>query len=484
VADFRLMEEDMAQRKTLTEAQVALLRSIGDGCPDGVMKDDSYRISAAALRSRYLVTTMGRGPTWNAIITQAGRDYLEQVDGANPPIPRQANVSVTQQLVDDVIAAGGSLRVPRKKWYESGGIDYENRVRLAERYGKVPSGRRIVATAVSPDELEIELVDAPDRQGDRGELSPVSVPEKIGRYHAAARQFRDLTQRHEVSRALLPRTTRIVHAIAVEADRRGWLASAPEETKNAYGYVRWTGAKDGHVRIEAGQHAFWIRLQEEGVRTRGPWEEEVRRYRNVPRDSYFYRDRELPSGAYDADARGRLKLELHSTHEWTHSGRQSRWADRQSWTLEDRLPHLLREIEERIVEVDYAIEQRQIAAEKAEEARRRAAEERERTWRVLIAEAKQRLIESHRAVQLKAEAEGWQTANLIRRYCDALETAFRDRPDTAEWLSWARTYAERLDPLCGPPRMPEEPEVSAEALQQYLPPGWSSFDPEHRSLPL
>jgi len=233
-----------------------------------------------------------------------------------------------------------------------------------------------------------------DRLVGRAELAPVPAPEKVGRYHIIARQFRDLAQHHEVSRTLLPRATRIVHAIAVEAERRGWSARASSESKNGYGRTDWTGTKDGHLQIQTGRHAFWIRLQEEGVHTRGPWEEEVRRYRNVSRDSIFYRDRKLPSGAYDADASGRLKLELHSTHHWIHSGRQSRWADRQSWTLEERLPHLFREIEERIVEADYAIEQRRIAAEKADTAARLAVEERERRWHVLMAEAEEHLIEA------------------------------------------------------------------------------------------
>jgi hypothetical protein len=78
----------LAQRKTLTEKQVALLRWIGDGCPSGVMADEFHRISAAALRSRGLVKTSGRGPAWKATVTAAGRDYLEQVDGPEPPIPR------------------------------------------------------------------------------------------------------------------------------------------------------------------------------------------------------------------------------------------------------------------------------------------------------------------------------------------------------------------------------------------------------------
>jgi hypothetical protein len=83
----------MAQRKTLTEQQVSILRWIGDGCPARVMEGDSHRISAAALRNRGLVKTSGHGPTWTAKLTDAGRAYLAQVDGPSPPIPRRANRS-------------------------------------------------------------------------------------------------------------------------------------------------------------------------------------------------------------------------------------------------------------------------------------------------------------------------------------------------------------------------------------------------------
>lgn len=470
----------MAQRKTLNETQVAVLRWIDDGCPADAMDGDvSHRISAAALRNRGFVTTSGRGPTWEARIAPAGREYLDQVDGPNPPAPRQANVSVTQQLVNDVISAGGSLRVPRKNWYERGAVDYEKRARLAEQYGKVPAGKRLTISVVSPEELEIELVDAPGNLGGRAELVPFTVPEKVGRYNAAARQFRDQTQRHEVSRALLPRATRIVHAIAVEAERRGWSARASSESKNGYGRVDWTGTKDGHLQITAEHYEFWLRLQEDGVHTRGVWEEEVYRYRNVSSDWTFYRDRELPRGPYDADAKGRLKLELHSSGRWTYSGRQSRWGDRQSWRLEERLPHLFREIEERIVEAGHAAERAQIAAEKAAEAARQAAEERERTWHVLMRQAEERLVEAHRAAQLRAQADAWHQAESLRRYCDAVDAAYGDRHETAEWLTWARTHILSLDPLTEPPTMPAAPEASPDALQPHLPEGWSARGPEY-----
>lgn len=178
----------MAQRTTLTEQQVQLLRWIADGCPDGVMDNDWHRISAAALRRRGLVNVSGRGGTWKATIAAAGREYLASVDSADPPVTRQANVSVTQRLMDEVMAAGGVLRVQRKSYHDPQSVDYAYRARLAERYGKVPEGKRLVVTH-NWDKTEIRLDDAPHRVGPRPELVPVKVPERVRRYHPAARNL-------------------------------------------------------------------------------------------------------------------------------------------------------------------------------------------------------------------------------------------------------------------------------------------------------
>lgn len=63
----------MAHRPTLTQAQLDLLGWIADGCPEGVVEGESYRISAAALRRRGLVKTRERGADWSAEITPRGR---------------------------------------------------------------------------------------------------------------------------------------------------------------------------------------------------------------------------------------------------------------------------------------------------------------------------------------------------------------------------------------------------------------------------
>ncbi len=238
----------MAQRKTLNEVQVGVLRWISDGCPDNGVDDISARISAGALRNRGLVRTSGRGPTWKATITAAGKEYLQQVDGPKQPLPRQPNVSVTQQLVDEVAAAGGSLRVPRKHWNVRDGVDYEPLSAACRELRDGPLGKPSGhgGARVSAEELLIELVAdeaAAKLRGD-GEpllaLTPVPVPARVTKYHRVAREFRDRTNLHEMSRKALPRALRIMHALAVEAERRGYGIACVRVREDS-----WAAARSG-----------------------------------------------------------------------------------------------------------------------------------------------------------------------------------------------------------------------------------------------
>jgi hypothetical protein len=468
-----LYQAGVAQRKTLTEQQVKILRWISEGCPAGVMEGDSHRVSAAALRRRGLVTTSGRGPTWSASVTEAGREYLEKVDGEDPPVARQANASVTQQLVDDVIAAGGAMRVPQRRWHEKGEVDYRNRALLAERYGRVPAERRLEVVRVSDADVEVRLVEDSGNPG-RRDLVEIEVPEKVTRYNAAARRFRDDKPRHEVSRAQLQRAMRIVHALAIEAERRGWVVPVSDEGDENRGSLG-----GGGLKIVAGGHSFGLHLSEKGVKERGPWEEQVQHYRDIALRWGSYRGRDDPSGPYDADATGELNLHLHVERYWIFRGHQSNWGDRTSWRLESRLAHIFREIEERIVKADRVEEEERIAAEKRAEEERRATEKRERQWHALMDRAKVRLVETQRAALLRAREKAWREAEHIREYCDAMELAYGDDPESAEWITWARRFAVRLDPLGEPPRMPEPPEETPEALQEHLPDGWSVHGSEY-----
>jgi hypothetical protein len=460
----------MAQRKTLTDRQIAVLRWIGDGCPAGVMADEmSARISAGALRNRGLVRTSGRGRSWKATITPDGTDYLKQVDGPNPPVARQANVSVTQQLIDDVVAAGGSLRVRRKRWNEPG-VDYERRAQLAESYGKVPAGSRVVVTRSSPEELLIELV-GDGRTGEGAEhesakaLQPVAVPARLSKHHRIAREFRDRTNLHEVSRKALPRVLRIVHALATEAERRGYQVACVQVREDGYGRSDWKPTHDGQLVFTINGHALRVRIWEKGAGLRGPYEQQLKRWRedrDKPVQLMQFLDRPKP---YDSGASGELNIEaLAGSY-----GRQKSWADRTRWTLEDRLPQLLHELELQAIEA----EERRLAREREEA-------ERQRQWEAAVEDAKRRLVDEHRLEVLRNRARAWHEADAIRAYCDAVEArhgaeAIAADPEAAQWLALAREYADQAQEL---PRMPVDPEPTAEKLKPYLG-QWSPYGP-HR----
>jgi hypothetical protein len=367
----------------LNEKQVTVLRWIAEGCPGGVMTDDSHRISAAALRSRGLATTSGRGPSWKATVTDDGFAYLAELD-TEPP-----------SSLEQPPASGPAA--------ESDGNGHH----------------------------------------------------KVRRYHQVARDFRDRIERHEVSRRQLERATRIVQTLVSEAESRGWGVELAGESENEVGLVDWSSAKDGHFRIDADDSSFWLRLQEEGVRTRDVLEDEYAEQR------------------FDAEATGRLKLELR-WGEW-FTRKQTRWIDRPDEPLEQRVAEVLAEIEERAADTRRAEREKRERAAQAEADAEAQAHEREAEWNRLMGVARERYLDEHRAGVLLEQVEGFERAARIRAYCNAISAG---DPVVAAWVEWARAYADRLDPLCGGgPLAPADVEPAPAALQQYLPEGWSVAGP-------
>jgi hypothetical protein len=320
----------------------------------------------------------------------------------------------------------------------------------------------LAVEALSSEELQIELVDA--LEGTVLAVRPVNVPAKVARYHPIVRQFKQRSERHEISRAALPRTLRLLQGLVAEAERRGHQVEfATPAQADRYGrHQVWTGPKDGHIVISVDGCSAAIRIKEEGLQSRTHWEQQNGTY------SYRLGDEMRrtfpPRTEYEANATGRLSLELVSGY--SEHGRPVKWADRRSWTLEDKLPELLRELELRAVERDH----RQREAE-------RAAAERQRAWQAAMERARERHGEHLRAEVLMADVGRWRNATAIRAYCEAAASAFPGAPGTAEWIAWARRYADELDPLKVAPQMPALPEsVPPNELRPYLE-GWDPYGP-------
>jgi hypothetical protein len=457
----------------LSTAQVELLRWVKGGCSDGVYEGYAHRVSAAALQSRGLVKVSGHGPLWRVELTARGAAVLEVEPEAGQAMPaapakvalrqvaRPKTLSKTDQLIADLVAAGGVLRVPY--WRREGEPDYRQRVLAAQRFGKVPSGKRLVLGDVRGGELEIRLEDA--LPGSDIDVRPVPVPARLTKPHPVAGCYRDDSDYHQVSRALLPRSVRTVHSIAVEADRRGHGVAYPRRA------VREFSARDSakepvaHLLVTVGNHTYSLNVSEEKVLLRGVAEERKRQQERYRQQFPLYGRHERVK-SYDADGTGQLSIALIGAG-GSREGRAITWSDRKTWRLEDKLPELLQELELRSIEDDHR------AAEE-----KRKADERQRQWETQIAGARERVREAQRANVLRAQIVARQEAKAMSAYLAELEAAHGGNPASSDWIDWIREFIARTDPLRSPPTMPPEREISPEELKPFLPTGVSSYGPQ------
>jgi hypothetical protein len=185
------------------------------------------------------------------------------------------------------------------------------------------------------------------------------------------------------------------------------------------------------------------------VRRRGLWERESDYWTSRSWGSSY---RSIRRPRYDADATGRVGIEIAG---FNREGRPGIFADRKSWTLESKLPELFRELEIRAVEDE----------QQAIEARRRA-EERKRQWELAMQRAKDRYAEAFRARALQAQVGAWHEAKRATAYLEALEEAYGDQPEAAEWITWIRSHLATADPLQAMPQLPDVPEAKPDDLNR------------------
>ena len=369
--------------------QLAVLRWIAEGRPDGVMQGHSYKQTVRALADRRLVTVRRGRAGWSAEITEVGRYYLEHGEfPARPPAktptsrrppaardddasseapgqaqappktatkkkpaveraPRQPRrLSPTEQLVADVVAAGGVLEV-EDSYPASSRRDML--VAAVNRFGKTPHGQQLVVRRVRDPHhpyrstTQLMLVDGP--AGTDAELVPVPVPERVARYHpaVAALRARDALS---VSAGVRSRAWHVLHALAAEAERRGHtVADAPPPAPQGDRRVR---PERWHLEITVGAETVRLRVEEESDRVvHEPTAVELDRQRRYSWTS-------IP--AHDWVASGRLGVRLQG--EATGSARRLTWADRTKWRLEDKLPEVLREVAVRADGLRRALEAR------------------------------------------------------------------------------------------------------------------------------
>ncbi|MCL7429798.1 hypothetical protein [Streptomyces sp. YS415] len=425
-------------RNKLNERQLDVLRRICHGETPVTSDDSGLATTVYALRNRGLVTMPRADGRWSAVPTEAGRQHLAHTDTTLAPRPSAPSTAPeAAELITRLQQAGGTLHITNPTPDER--AHWRRVLHAARADHLVPDGHHLQHTGRDKGDLTITLRPGPPPRRSTPPNETVPVPDDLPpeTVHPAAASAPIPT-----CPDCQPRARRILHALCHAAEAKNFTVSDPE-----------TGSAASLV-ITIGGSSFPLSFHE------GSYE--------VP---------DLSGAKYAwqrvtaRTTRPSHELELSLEHTYAHRGRRSHWGDRQRWRLEDKLPALLREIAHR-AHAEY---------ERLQAQQRREEETRQR-WLTAMQQARTALLEDHRLKALRTQVQAWQEATAIRAYCDALE----DHPTTTEvaeattaWTTWARAYADRIDPVPQNPGLPDPPTITPEDLRPYLR-GWSPYEPKRR----
>ncbi len=409
----------VARNTALNARQLEVLRWISDGCPQGVMQDFTYKLTAVALRSRRLVTLTKRGG-WAATVTDAGLHYLEHGCYPEAPLPKSG--------------PGGKPSQPKVKPTDK----------------LKPSNPAPPSRQAKPAATPTRRPEASKKQRPTTEAQTVVVPARLIHPHAVVAQLRDDPYRLDLSGTVRNRALRIIQGLAATAEQEGWRVEPVASRRDDYERTTWESGSDFVICTD--ECRVGIRFVQEKQRSpHVPTKHEL-----AERSRYAWAF--VPK--YDYTLIDRLRLEFKSAY---CPGQRSNWADRVRWSLEDKLPQVIEGVAARS---EYAMQQRIIREEREVEfARQRELAE---------ARARDQLRENHRAEALLQQCANWHLACELRTYLDAATQQIEVTADpdeaqaTGEWLEWGRRYAEDLDPLNSPIAAPPDSEPSAEELRAFL----------------
>lgn len=408
----------MRSEKFLTARQVNVLQWIGDGCPDGVWTDFTYKTTTYALAARNLVKVDRRHRSWLAALTETGQFYLDH--GHYPTERKPAGSHPATDSVADVEAVATEILAelatePRTVTVLAPAARDRARYRRAIHHiittHQIPGGFQLRHTGRDDGDLVIRLIpesDAPQRPP----TPDVAVPAE-GR--AVSTEVRDLAadRRMAVSDNAMERALRILQAIHTECVARGWTLRADRTDQRAF-------------EVTTPECTFDLTLTEELVNREMP-DQEVLETAKYPWQRVPLQMRKVGSG--------RLTFRLGRYY------RYRTWGDRTRWTLEDKLGAAFAEMQSRVDEA---------AAE-----RRRKEDDllrRQQAWDAAVKQAKAAYVVDLNRRRLREQAARHAEAQALRTYAQALAVLADSQPESTNTalLDWARAAdeeAQRLDPL-------------------------------------
>ena len=487
----------------LNDAQVKVLNWVKAGCPDGVFSDENYayRTSARTLHNRGLLRVSGHGANWCVELTDRGQAWpnaIEQDRAARQakakiakkaqeqkqvaptplmtPKPRKSatkpsaatlavrDVAEAEQLITRVLAAKDQ-QVPVDD-IDLGPRKLPRIVAASLKASNRPFGRKLITHRLGNYWSGEEVVTFGFHFRDFVAEQPVPVPERVGRYHPAVKEFLADKDWQYVSKEHVPRAARILQAIATEALRRGYDI-IPHSKKRRSEYRTANSAERGNFWIETDYGLYGVEVKE--IAGSGgskfsdlglSWDQQQRRYPTWVRR----RNREFVST-------GRLQLGQGTS---LSSYGETHLTDARGTMLEEKLPEMFVRFDTWILE-------------QAERARLKklAEERRQRNWEAAMVNAEADYYAAERWKHFVALAEQDEQLRKYRGFLARAETAAEGLPSeqrfaASGFLSEMEAAMKQLDPLVSPELLvPDIRKPKPDDLKPHLG-GWSPYGPDGR----
>lgn len=310
------------------------------------------------------------------IVSQPGVARVERAKSQRPEhvrLPRPADqkvatapkVNASQLLIDDILAAGGSVRVEPATDKERASLT--TRIRLARAKGYVPEGKKLSVSTPRWGVWDLAIVDLPAWL--TADLAPIPVRRSLDHLHIVVQALRDDDELLAIKgQRVRNRALRLMQALVQAAVVNRYKVAVVRQHNN---WDHRSGRdRPGQVRFTVHGHEVEVRISQVPERVEHKPTADERRWN----EQYGTRYRK-----WDVVPSSRLQIEMPGR--FVH--RASSWADSDASRLEDRLAELVQEMGLRADEAERD-------RVRQEEARQQAAKERE----ARIARATVKLIEA------------------------------------------------------------------------------------------
>lgn len=402
-------------REPLTYRQSRVLAWVADGCPAGVWDDHTYKRSVYALADRGLVTVDRRRDSWSAQVTDDGRYYLEHRQYRTAPTRHKSGGSASRGKGRNTEAEVAPADLLAALESEDGVLTVSDPAPAVRASYRRAISRLTVEGAV-PDGYVLHHTGR-----DRGDLVIRLLPRED-----------DATRKDRPAPVPIPDSLASAHAAvrALRDERPELLDVTAPSRPRALLVLQATADED------------------ELAEAKYPWQRVRSTVQKVPSGRLVVRTGPSYSPAF--------------------------WADRKRWSLADRLPDLFDHVE-------------QTAQETIERQARQERERKERRqeWEQAKIQARRLYVEDLNRRRLDDQLTGMRRAEDLRRYAEAIDRQAGGMDDAGrallarQWAQWARTEADRVDPLLDPENLAwVEPEQVRESdLDAFMPRGMSVWRP-------